>query len=116
MEYEVQISAATNESYALKVQVKVTSSTQERGRVFSPNRGRDTVDVPLPLQLCKTWMHALSHSILIHKTQNGKHFNPEYVSAGLTSPFPIMVDSTLRNHYSLLSARDTLFAPLAVLL
>ena len=91
MEYEVQISAATNESYALKVQVKVTSSTQERGRVFSPNRG-DTFDVPLPLQLCKTWMHALSHSILIHKTQNGKHFNPEYVSARFTSRFPIMVD------------------------
>ena len=44
MEYEVQISAATNESYALKVQVKVTSSTQERGRVFSPNGG-DTFDV-----------------------------------------------------------------------
>ena len=113
MEYEVQISAATNESYALKVQVKVTSSTQERGRVFSPNRG-DTFDVPLPLQLCKTWMHALSKSILIHKTQNGKHFNPEYVSAGLTSRFPIMVDSTLRNQYSFLSARDTLFSSLAV--
>ena len=43
-EYEVQISAANNESYALKVQVKVTSSTQERGRVFSPNGG-DTFDV-----------------------------------------------------------------------
>ena len=87
MEYEVQISAANNESYALKVQVKVTSSTQERGRVFSPNRGRDTFDVPLPLQLCKTWMHALSKSILIHKTQNGNHFNPEYVKLRFTADF-----------------------------